>query len=376
MEAKTDVRMGNPGYVIPGCNSQKANSVGIHWQRYSFDFKDLGDVAAFVSQFYGDYGIDEYCTLNYTTRFIWSNGVSLNYDADPERRKRLHRDRITLDVPGSACDELTCPDLLLLMDGCQELGCKSTRLDVFFDDYERSVTMDELRDAAAQGDYSMFNVTSENRTRNRTQKGNDGVVYDAVTFGRRASKGSGAFLRVYDKNLESNGESNCIRWELELTQHKAEKVFKYLAGCDGNMDVFAVVCGAIIGGCITFVHRTKRAGDKNIIRLAEYDWWAAIKKTLGALSIRIAKKTNTLTGTIEWVERQVAPSLALIHKAFRSQQDYFNLMCHLLEVGESRMNYNQRQIAKQNAGCLTYNRKFNKEKQERDYLDAMCVRVG
>ncbi|GAI12027.1 unnamed protein product, partial [marine sediment metagenome] len=153
--------------------------------------------------------------------------------------------------------------------------------------------MDELRCAAAKGDFSMFNVTSENRTRNRTHKENDGVVYDAVTFGRRASKGSRAFLRVYDKYLESNGESDCIRWELELTQHKADKVFKYLAGCDGNLETFATVCGAIIGGCITFVHRTERAGDKNIIRLAEYDWWTAIKETLHTLSLRIAKKTNT-----------------------------------------------------------------------------------
>ncbi|MBA7537524.1 hypothetical protein ES705_29793 [subsurface metagenome] len=368
MEVKKDVQMGNPGYVIPGCNSQTANRVGIHWQRYSFDYKDIGDVAAFVSEFYGDYGQDEFCTLNYTTRFIWSNGVSLNYDADSERRERLHRDRITLDVPGSACDELTCPDLLLFFDGCRELGGKSTRLDVFFDDYERPYTMDELRGAAAEGDFSMFNVTSENRTRNRTRKENDGIVYDAVTFGRRASKGSGSFLRVYDKNLESNGESNSIRWELELTQHKADKVFKYLAGCDGNLETFASVCGAVIGGCITFVHRTQRAGDKNIIRLAEYDWWVAIKETLRTLSLRIAKKTNTLTGTIEWVERQISPSLALVRKAFRSWQDFYNFMCHLLEVGESRMNYKQRQIAKQHGGSLVYDRKYNREKQESDYL--------
>lgn len=376
MVAKTDVRTGNPGYVIPGCNSQKANSVTIHWQRYSFDYKDIGDVAAFVSAFYGDYGMDEFCALNYTTRFIWSNGVSLNFDSDPERRKRLHRDRITLDVPGSACDELTCPDLLLLFDGCQELGGKCTRLDIAFDDYGRMVTFDELRSIAARHDYSGFIVASANWTHNRTRKENDGLVYDAVTFGRRASKGSGAFLRVYDKNLESNGESNCIRWELELSQHKAQKAFTYLAGCDGNLEVFATVCGAIIGGCINFVHRTERAGDKNIIRLSEYDWWASIKKTLGILSLRIAKKTNTLTGTIEWVERQVAPSLALVDKAFRSKRDYFNYMCHLLEVGESRMNYNQRQLAKQHGGSLVYDRKFNREKQEQAYLDVMCVRAG
>lgn len=381
---KKDVRMGNPGYVIPGYNSQKCNEVGIkcnevgiHWMRNSFDYKEIGEVAAFISTFFGDYDKDEYCTLNYTTRFIWPNGVSLNYDADPERRKRLHRERITLDIPGSACDELTAPDKLLLIEALEkEFNCKSTRLDVYFDDYERTVDMEKLRIVAEKKDFSVFQVASANYTYNRTRKENDGLVYDAVTFGRRASKGSGAFLRVYDKNLESNGEQNCIRWELELTQKKAQKVFTILAGCDGNLEAFATICGAVIGGCVNFVHRTERSGDKNIIRLAEYDWWTSIKETLHTLSLRIAKKKNTLTGMIEWQKIQVMPSLACIRKSFVSPQSFFNWLSESLDNGESRMNFNQCQIVKQNVGTLVYNRKFNREKQESDYLDAMCVKVG
>ena len=51
-------------------------------------------------------------------------------------------------------------------------------------------------------------------------------------------------------------------------------------------------------------------------------------------------------------------------------------MCHLLDIGEPRMNNNQRQVAEQNAGSLIYDRKFDKEKQRSDYLNAMCVQVS
>ncbi|GAI67864.1 unnamed protein product, partial [marine sediment metagenome] len=307
-------------------------------------------------------------------RFVWKSGVSLCFDEDPELREKAHRGRITLDVPGKACDELTAPDLLLFMEGLQDIGCNCSRIDVFLDDYKRTATMDDYHLAAAKGDYTMFQISSENRTRNRTRKENDGLVYDAVTFGRRGSKGSGSFLRIYDKFLESNGESNCIRLEIEFTQHKAQKVFNILSGADGNLDVFAACCGALIGGCISFVHRTPE--EKHISRLEPYDWWEEIIRPLGKLSVRISKKQNTLTGMIEWTEHQVSPTLFVIAKAFKTEQDFYNWIQRLRDIGDGKVNIHQRQVAEQNAGSLVYNQKFNREKQRSDYLNAMCVQVS
>ncbi|MBA7536644.1 hypothetical protein ES705_28908 [subsurface metagenome] len=373
MIACKDAKMANLGNVIPRCDCQNSNPVGVHWLRNSFDYEILEKVKAWVSNFFGESTLKDYGKLSYGRHYAWESGVSLCFDSDPEHNPGSHRGRMTLDVPGKACDELTAPDLLLFMEGCQALGCKCTRLDVFWDDYNWTVSLEELRRIVDEGDFSMFQISSENRTRNRTRKENDGLLYDAVTFGRRGCKGSGKYLRVYDKNLESKGESNCIRWECEFSQEKAQEVFTWLVGADGNLDVFATLCGSLVGGCINFVHRT---GDNHIARLDVYEWWQEIIDLLGVLSVRVAKKKNTLTGTIEWVEKQVSPSLALVRKAMRSEQDFYNLICHLLEVGESRMNTNQRQIAERNAGSLVYDRKFNKEKQRSDYLNAMCARVS
>lgn len=372
MVAQTELKTVNPGTVIPGCNSQKGNPTGVHWLRNSFDFKSLDSVMAMVCSFFGVCEICYNGILSYTARYVWQSGVSLCFDEDPEIRQKSHRDRITLDVPGSACEELTAPDLLLLMQYIRELDDKCTRIDVFFDDYERVVSLEELRTAIDKHDFSDFRIASKNQTLDRTKKRNGGVTYDAVSFGRRGSAGAGKYLRIYDKNLESKGEENCIRWEVEFTQHYADKVFKILSGADGNLEVFAIACGALIGGCMKFVHRN---GDKNITRLDLYDWWEEIAKNLGVLRVRIAKKKNTLTGMMEWTERQVSQTLAVIGLSFKTERDLYDWIQDLRNIGESKMNVYQRQVAEQNAGCLVFNPKCNRQKNESAYLNAMCVQV-
>ena len=373
MTVQKESKVVNPGAVIPGCNSQKSNTTGAHWLRNSFNFKVLATIRAMVGSFFGESEISYNGILRYTNRYVWQSGVSLCFDENPEVRQKAHRDRITLDIPGSACQELTAPDLLLLIQYIRELGGKCTRIDVFFDDYSRTVELEDLWSVVDNHDYSPFRIASKNTTLDRTKKQDAGLTYDAVTFGRRGSKGSGKYLRVYDKNIESNGEENCMRWEIEFTQHYAEKVFNILAGADGNLEVFAIACGALIGGSINFIHRN---GDKNLNRLELYDWWKIITEKLGKLSVRIAKKKNTLTGMIEWTERQFAPTLAVISNAFRTNRDLFNWVQAIRDVGDSKMNVHQRQVAEQNAGCLVFNPKYNRQKSENAYLDAMCVQVS
>jgi len=371
MTAQNESKMVNPGFVIPGCTTRKGNPTGVHWLRNSFDFKDLEAVKAMVCSFFGAFEICYNGILSYSARYIWSFGVSLCFDEDPDLRQKCHRDRITLDIPGLACDELTAPDLVLLLECIQELGGKCIRIDVFFDDYNRTVSLKELRTTIDKHDFSGFRVASKNQTIDVTKKENGGVTYDAVTFGRRGSKGSGKYFRIYDKNIESKGKENCIRFEQEYSQHYAQKVFTILAGTGGNLDVFAVSCGAMIGGSIRFVHRT---GERNIVRLKLYDWWEEITKYLGILSVRIAKKKCALTGMISWHERQLSPSLACIRKAFATEKDFYRWLDNSLNVGESRMNKLQIQIANRNFGRLIYDWNYKyKKKSYSEYVEAMCV---
>jgi len=367
MTTKTEIKSVNPGFVIPGSQSQKENLTGVHWLRISFDFKQLESIKSMVTNFFGVFEICYNGILSYSARYVWQPGVSLCFDEDPELREKAHRGRITLDVPGTACDELIPSDLLLLFDYCRAFTGKATRIDVFFDDYNRRVSLKELRSVIVKNDFSGFRIASMNQTLDCTKKDNGGMTYDAVSFGRRGSAGSGKYLRVYDKNLESKGEENCIRWEIENTQGHAVQVFNILSGCNCNVDVFAIACGAMIGGCMKFVHRT---GDKNITRLNLYDWWEEIVKALGVLVVRVAKKKNSLTGMIEWTKRQVSQTLAVIGLSFATERDFHNWLQEIRDDGEVKMNAYQREIAKRNIGCLVFNPKANREKYTAAYVNA------
>ncbi|MBE3145451.1 MAG: replication initiation factor domain-containing protein [Planctomycetes bacterium] len=323
------------------------NSVGIHWLRISFPKKVLADVSEFCSKIWGDFDCDGFGLWSYDSRMRWSSGISLNFDEDEERSFRVHCNRITLDCPGSACDELSVPDLLLLIEYFDALGGKCTRIDVYFDDYDRRVFPKDLDELIKRNDYSGLRHAAPRH------KWDGGImIREEVAFGERGSRGNGKYIRFYNKELESDGERKCNRFEVEFTGKKAENVFCILARCEGKASVFATLCGSLVAGSISFV---KRTGDKNISRLERYEWWEEIVELLGGeIQIRVERKKDTLTGKIDWVKRGVAPSLACLKKIFVDKDAFFRWLWDICAEGDGRMNAATRQIAKENEATMDY----------------------
>jgi len=337
------------GTVLPLPLSHVNNSVGIHWLRISFPKKVLSQVSKWCSSIWGDFDMDGYGLWSYDSRIHWSSGVSLNFDADEERSCRVHCDRITLDCPGSACDELTVGDLLLMIEYSEALGGKCSRIDVYFDDYNRRVSFDDLKSAAEHRDFSGL---IDYRITHAGKVGQTGNTREEVSFGKRGKRGNGKYLRWYNKELESNGDHKSDRWEVEFTQKKADIVFKKLASCRGSLDAFAVLCGSLVAGCITFVHRT---GDKNIKRLQRYEWWEQIVELLGGeVKIRVERKKDSLTGKMGWLERSVAPTLACVKKVFVDKDAFYRWLWDVCSDGDGRMNASTRQIANENESSFDY----------------------
>lgn len=373
MDVKTRIKMdlsGNEkqhlvnrtGGVLPVPYSHKDNSVGIHWLRISFDKKHLANVVEFCTYSWGEPSQDGHGLWSYDSRFAWQSGVSLNYDHDPDRSRKVHQDRITLDCPGGSIDEMTANDQQLLINFAAVYNGKCTRIDVFFDDYNRLVTFDELKEAAERKDYSGLR---DYQIRYGGNLSTDGNTRREISFGKRGSYGNGKYLRWYDKELESNGECLCDRWEVEFSQKKADAVFKKLAETGGNLEAFAVLCGSLVAGCITFVHRTN---EKNISRLDRYEWWQSILAILGkGVSIRVRRVKDSLTGKMEWIKRNVAPSLACMRRVFVSDRALFRWLYDVCHDGDSRMNPYTQQIAEQNENSIDYHWGELEKKEERDY---------
>ena len=261
MVACKDVQVGKtPRTVIRGVNSQKSNEVGVHWARISFDRRYLRELVQWSTHFFGKSQQDGLGLWSYDSREYWPSGVQLNFDNMPERSRDVHNGRMTLECPGKALDELTQADLTLFLEGCRRAFCGvCKRIDVFLDDYNKAISPSGLHSLIKRRDYSGL------RKWHIAQTGDPGrLTHDEVSFGRRGEKGSGKYIRVYDKALESNGERDCIRWEVEFTQEKAQQVFVKIAETGGDIEAFATLCGSLVAGAINFV---KRTGDKNIGRL-------------------------------------------------------------------------------------------------------------
>lgn len=371
MVARTDAKIESksvkrPPSVTRGLDSQKLNETGIHWLRMSFSDKKLNAVKEWVSNFYGKTEEDARGLWGYTNRMFWASGAALFYDSDPQRSETIHRNRVTLEMTGRVCDRLSSCDLQLFVEGCRVLDGRCSRIDIFFDDYDRVIAPCDLHEIIDRGDFSGF------RKWKKLNEGlkKKGIDHDEVSFGRRGQKGGGKYLRIYDKNLESDGDQNCIRWEVEFSGEKAHGVFNKLAACGGDSTAFATICGALVGGSINFVHYD---GEKNLNRLDVYDFWQKITGTLGRLRIRTIRKPNDVVGMTYWIERAVTPTLACLRKVFKNDQEFFGWLLDILKEGDSRMmcDDHKLQIATENRGI--YDRGLTESDKAREYLSGfMC----
>jgi len=366
MIAKTDVKTGNTlRLVARRVESRMVTEVGVHWLRISFPDKYLRQAVDMVSRSFNLEPIDRFGLWGYDRMYHWPNGVKIMYDTDDDKA-RLHNRRAYFECPGKACDELTPPDLVLVMEIFKEaFEGRGERIDIYLDDFARHIEPQDLQSVIMRKDYSRFR---QFHLMQSFDHGNE-LIYDAIVFGSR-KKGWEKQLEVYDKNLESKGEKNCIRWEAKFREDKADTILTKLVGTAGNLDAFALLCGSIVVGSITFLHRID--GVRNLERLDEYEFWGLLKEGLQDLRIRSKKKVNTVTGIVSWVERQVAPNFACLSKVFKSQKVFYSWILDLLHDGESRLNPNQLHIVDQYSGSFDHRSYLDPAELDNRYIKHLC----
>jgi DNA relaxase NicK len=250
-----------------------------------------------------------------------------------------------LEIPGQALDRITKTDLHLFLLSLNQFNPTCTRIDVFFDDFDRTINIGELHGIIKNHDYSGFR-------KGQVKQGFDSgrLIHDEVDFGKRGENGSGKYLRIYDKVLESKGEKNCIRLEIEFTRKRAQIVFERLS-CVTSNEALATLCGALVAGSIKFVQRN---GDKHISRLVVYDFWRDILDLLGSVVIRVPVRKSDIAGKYNFIFKQVSPTLALLRGTFIDNEDFFYWLDDVIGEGELRMNQVQINLANENKRNIRY----------------------
>lgn len=366
---KDDQAGTTPRLVERGVDSLIQKSVSVHWLRISFPDKHLDKVVSFVSKFFNSKPNSGFGLWGYDQAYRWHNKIKIMYDTDDEKRW-IHNKRAYLECPGRACDELTPSDLLLFIESFKvNFEGRGERIDIALDDFSRCIEPCDLQAIAGCGDFSRFRQYHIKQSRVKIKNGTK-MVYDAIVFGSQ-KKGWEKQLEVYDKNLESKGKINAVRWEVKFRQDKADNVFTKLSETAGYLDAFAFLCGSIVIGSIAFIHRNGL--EKNLCRLDEYEFWELLKNDLQDLRIRGEKKVNTVTGIVNWLEHQAAPNFAVLAKVFKSEKVFFSWILDLLKDGESRLNPNQLHIIEEYAGSLDCPPSLCRGELENRYINNMCL---
>ena len=354
---------GNPPYVIRGLNSQNPQKgakkghqrendcVGLHWLRGTVPFAEEQPLVVYLGMFFGD-GFEEadWGLWKYNKSFVWPNRVSLNTHTSAERAERITAGGITLEIPGSAIEGMT-PDLFFaFMRGLDRYAFDCRRVDVFYDDCDRLVTPRDLYPMVYEVDLlghefrreftGFLTCKSEQEVGGRRAKelgGGRGLTYDCVRFGRRGSAGCGKSMRVYDKNLESKGERDCVRWELELCQERSRKCWQALMHT--SIEDTPKLLGMVVGGSIDFRHRPVngcgellKAGDKNWKRLERFDFWQTIIGKLGELPLANPLPSKRVEKAAAWLDSAVGGTLQMLGVAWGADQ----LVAHVMDIVGSR----------------------------------------
>lgn len=181
-----------------------------------------------------------------------------------------------LSLNGDSVDRFSAEEQLDLLRWLKAIGAKCTRLDLAFDDYLRIVPIDVVVANAKAGNLVHFRAIDPRQPIDALSGEKKG---DGIYFGSPGRDGSGKYMRLYDKLLES-GDPNqdCNRWELVLSQGYAVDAFDKLCECTST-DALSRTIGSVIGGAIDF--RMREGYEHHISRAPRLCWWERILQILG-----------------------------------------------------------------------------------------------
>jgi hypothetical protein len=214
-----------------------------------------------------------------------------------------------ISFPGGAFANMPAGDVRDLISKLVcEFGVKPTRFDVAIDDYAKRITYEQVVKAIEAKNYARFRKGSY--TKNFGDDNGGFTVYCGTPSSDRR-------LRFYDKNAESDGQTDSYRWEVQLRDEIAAKsVLGWLAE---DEQLAAQHLGALVVGTVEFVERST---EKNVPRMTELSWWEAFKEAVGR-SIRhsVQKVQTNLARARKWVNKSVAPTLAIMKRVFPDKFD-------------------------------------------------------
>jgi len=317
------------GFGVPqGSNTgvKKPNPLecGIDWIAGTVEQIQLTGVMAFLCQTFSDEFVEQRNGIHFYTR-SYRSALGILVASEPPGGTRTD---CYISIPAGVLGSLSPRKVQILMKQLYEVyGFRCSRLDLKIDDYTKTVTPSKAWEAFNNDGISGFK-SGHFHSSGKSRK----ALGETVELGRRGSKGSGKFLRIYDKFAESKGAMDCMRIELELSGDYSRNILPYLATIP--FEEFGHWIVNIICSSVTFVKRSEngRLRDSQML-----DWWAFIAEGREKITLCRERIMSSIQASERWIHNQVAPTIATLMNACATEEAFWKMFWDAILDGERRM---------------------------------------
>jgi len=195
---------------------------------------------------------------------------------------------------------------------------KCNRIDIGCSDFGKKLPMQKIIEAIQNDNFAGFKKARQ--------------THNFKTFGTiyAGQRGSGAIERFYDESEKTCGVRDSLRSEREFRDMCAQVVYKQILELVENRDRdFELIQDAayqflkeLTFGGFDFVDRFAKGENKetHLDRCERLDWWQEYLDYVEATGIKLPMPSykKTIEAKIEWIVKQVSPTLALLKKAYKA----------------------------------------------------------
>ncbi len=323
--------------------------LGIDWIAGTFPTMVIGEARQLLETTFEQKFPEEFFGARwYGKVYQLLKGVSLSTDARGDGKTKSH-----INITSTALSALTPQQQHDLMSELQALEFACSRIDIKLDDYSKTLTPTLAYQAIEEGNHTGF---QQKVYRRWLESGTSKLKSQTLEIGRRGNRGSGKFIRVYTKWIQTMLDEKPVdsnRLEIEFTENKSLQVFDFLVSVD--VDNWAELMLTLITGAVDFIDRVEHTEYGKIINPAtgckRLDWWYQTVGDIAKMKLSTPRKPSSIAKAFQWIRKQVAPTLAMLFDYLcltsNEEQPDLDVQAFLYELwseGSERWNDNHRAL--------------------------------
>jgi phage replication initiation protein len=257
--------------------------------------KNLADVLGYLHELLGDFQELPRGMMGYNHAAIVAGSGRVCWD-DKRDDMGIH-----VSLPATAITNLGYNPVSLLIDLCENLGMRLSRLDLAADDLKGTLNFDAIENSVR----CVHFVSRWTKVRRFEEIENGQSLGRTYYFG---SPSSDTQIRIYDKAAErraagENFVGHWIRVEMQLRDERAHKAAEHIVK---HPDTWQVWAAGLIKGYLDF---KTVSSDSNKSRWLTATWWDDFLGRVSKERITFSRDIPTIERVQEWFDRQLAPSL-------------------------------------------------------------------